>query len=83
MNLDLGVVEKEADRPVGGGTAVFLTQLGADLQRPMETIVGCRLELSDHPYQSKELTQVPLSKEKAQALARELEKMAVNKQLSW
>ena len=41
--------------------------------------MGSRLEFSDHPHQRKELTQVPLSKEKAQSLEGELEKMAVKK----
>ena len=34
--LTVLVVEKEADQPVGGVTAVLPTQLGADLQRPMD-----------------------------------------------
>lgn len=43
----------------------------------LETILGCRLEFLDCPYQRKELTQVPLSEEKVQALDGELEKMVL------
>ena len=39
--------------------------------------MGSRLELSDCPHQRKELAPIPLSKERAQALDGELEKMAV------
>ena len=34
--MDLRVVEAEVNHLVGGATAVLPTQLGADLQRPMD-----------------------------------------------
>ena len=70
VNTDLTVVEEEVNRTVGGR----LTQLEQISRDPwmLETILGSRLEISDRPHQRKELTQVPLSKEKAKALDEEL-----------
>ena len=79
IKVDSGVVEREAHRPVGGQLQFFRHNWEQISRDPwiLETILGCRLEFSDSPYQRKELTQVPLSKEKAQALDGELEKMAM------
>ena len=77
--MDLSVVETETNRPVGGRLQFFRRNWEQISRDPwiLETILGSRLEFSDRPHQRRELTQVPLSKEKAQALDGELEKMAV------
>jgi len=76
--MDLKVVEREADWPVAGRLQFFQHNWEQISKDPwvLETISGCRLEFLDSSYQRREITQIPLNTEKAQALDKEIKRMA-------